>query len=192
MRKAPGRHGPHGVDFSAADHYFRSMTARLAALLCFLLVLVSCDGGLAPPPAAQPGFGGTVYFVRSSWPPADSIFGLWVFTSQEYLADSTAIFTGLFSNPPTIYLYPGLTGSLSLVAIDSIAYSLNPVPGTYAYTGVIQQTEPVLGAGALRIVGLLSKPGPGFVPDTIRVFGGEYTSGIDMIVDFYNVPPQPF
>jgi hypothetical protein len=154
--------------------------------------LTSCDKGLEPPPAVKPGFGGTVRFVRSSWPPAGSIYGLWVFTSQLYPSDSTAILTGLFSDPPTIYLYPGLTGSLSLVPVDSVTYAIYPAPATYVYTGLIQQTTPVLTVGGLRIVGLYCKPLPGFVPETLVVNAGEYTSGIDMTVDFHNIPPQPF
>ena len=168
------------------------MTTRLTAVLLAVLIFGSCDGGLEPPGAPDAGFGGTIRFVRASWPPADSIYGLWVFTSQNALTDSSAIFSGLFSNPPTIYLYPGLTGSLDLLPADSLAYVIKPIPGTYVYTGVIQQTEPAISARALRIVGLFTKPGPGFVPDTIRIAAGEFMSGIDIAVDFDNVPPQPF
>lgn len=168
------------------------MTARLTAAVFIVLTLARCDGGLAPPEAQKPGFGGTIRFVRSSWPPADKIFGLWVFTSQSVPSDSTAIITGLFSNPPTIYLYPGLTGSLSEVPVDSVTYAIYPAEGTYVYTGVIQQTTASISAGGLRVVGLYVKPIPGFVPETLRVAGVEFITGIDIGVDFANPPPQPF
>lgn len=168
------------------------MTARLSSALIIVIIFARCDGGLAPPIAEKPGFGGTVRFVQSSWPPADSIFGLWVFTSQSVPADSSAIFAGLFASPPTIYLYPGLTGSLTEVPVDSISYAIYPAPATYVYTGVIQQMTPNISAGALRVVGLYKKPLPGFVPDTLRVVASEFISGIDIDVDFTNPPPQPF
>lgn len=168
------------------------MVTRITAVVLVALVFGSCDGGLEPPSPLEAGFGGTIRFVRSSWPPADSIYGLWVFTSQEALVDSSAILTGLFSNPPTIYLYPGLGGSLGLLPTDSLPYVIRPVPGTYVYTGVIQQTEPAISASALRVVGLYTKPGPGFVPDTLRIAGGEFIDGIDIAVDFHDIPPQPF
>ena len=164
----------------------------MTAVLLMVLGIASCDGGLGPAPEQKAGFEGTIRFVRTSWPPADSIFGLWVFTSQEYLSDSTAIFTGLFTTPPTIYLYPGLTGSLSLAPMDSVTYVLYPVAGTYAYTGVIQQTSPAISAGNLRIVGLYRKPVPGFIAETLSVRPAEFIGGVDIAVDFNNPPPQPY
>ncbi len=125
--KSP-RPGPPSFDFSPAVRYFRTMKMGWTAALLVVLVCASCDGGLEPPPAVKPGFGGTIRFVRSSWPAADSIYGLWTFTSQQALADSAAIFTGLFSDPPTIYLYPGLTSSLGLLPADSIKYEIYPAP----------------------------------------------------------------
>jgi len=168
------------------------MKARLTAALIIVMTLTRCDGGLAPPVADKPGFGGTIRFVRSSWPPADSIFGLWMFTSQNVPSDSSAIFAGLFSDPPTIYLYPGLTASLSEVPVDSVSYAIYPAAATYVYTGIIQQMTPAISAGGLRVVGLYQKPGPGFVPETLRVVASEFITGIDINVDFQNPPPQPF
>jgi len=180
------------VDFPPALRYFRTMTARLVAAITIALALSGCDGGLAPPVADKGGFGGTIRFVRSSWPPADSIFGLWLFTAQSVPSDSTAIFAGLFSDPPTIYLYPGLTASLSEVPVDSLSYAIYPAPATYVYTGVIQQTTSSITTGGLRVVGLYTKPLPGFVPETLRVEGSMFITGVDIDVDFANPPPQPF
>ena len=191
MAKGPRRLRP-SVDFPPPVRYFRTMNSRLKAALIIVITLAGCDGGLAPPVAEKPGFGGTIRFVRSTWPPADSIFGLWMFTSQTVPSDSSAIFAGLFADPPTIYLYPGLTGSLSEVPLDSVSYAIYPAAGTYVYTGIIQLTTSTISAGGLRVVGLYLKPGPGFVPETLRVESSEFLTGIDISVDFHNPPPQPF
>ena len=87
-----------------------TLLPKMKILLTLVIAasLVSCDHGLEPPQRVEPGFGGTITFVKDSWPPQDSLVNLWVFASQIYPLDSSSVFTGLFANPPSIYLYPSL------------------------------------------------------------------------------------
>jgi hypothetical protein len=87
-----------------------------------------------------------------------------------------------------------LSGTLPFF-IDSLSYSFPLRSGTYKYVGVIQQTNSDLagqGIRVFRVVGLykdstnLSQPGSVVVNDSAQV------KGINIDVDFRNLPPQPF
>jgi hypothetical protein len=167
---------------------------RFLIFTLFCLLLASCDAGLAPPPPTEPGFSGTVYFAPGSWP-TDSLINLWIFASQIYPLDSAKVYSGLFTNPNTIFLYPNINQSLPLSAVDSIPYSFPLHTGTYKYVGVIQQVSLDLinrGVRVFRVVGFykdstnLSQPGSVIVNDTYQV------RGVNIDVDFRNPPPQPF
>jgi hypothetical protein len=168
------------------------MKYLVLTILC--LLLAACDGGLAPPPPLELGFSGTVYFAPGSWPPSDSLFSLKIFASQIYPLDSAKVYSGLFASPSTIFLYPGLSGSLPFF-VDSLSYSFPLHSGTYRYVGVIQQNNSDLagkGIRVFRVVGFykdstnLSQPGSVVVNDSVQV------KGINIDVDFRNPPPQPF
>ncbi len=168
---------------------------RFLVLIILCLLLIACDGGLAPPPPVELGFSGTVYFTPGSWPPSDSLIGLLIFASQVYPLDSAKVYSGLFGSQPTIFAYPSLSGSLSLSEVNSIPYSFPLSSGTYKYIGVIQQTNSDLaghGIRVFRVVGFykdtinVSQPGTVVVNDSIQV------KGINIDVDFRNPPPQPF
>ena len=167
---------------------------RSIVLIILCLLLTACDGGLAPPPPVELGFSGTVYFTPGSWP-TDSLINLWIFASQIYPLDSAKVYSGLFTNPSTIFLYPGMNQSLPLSAVDSIPYSFPLHSGTYKYVGVIQQVSLDLinrGVRVFRVVGFykdstnLSQPGNVIANNNYQV------KGIDIHVDFRNPPPQPF
>ena len=167
---------------------------RSIVLIILCLLLTACDGGLAPPPPVELGFSGTVYFTPGSWP-TDSLINLWIFASQIYPLDSAKVYSGLFTNPNTIFLYPSMNQSLPLSAVDSILYSFPLHFGTYKYVGVIQQVSLDLinrGVRVFRVVGFykdstnLSQPGSVIANDNYQV------KGIDIQVDFRNPPPQPF
>ncbi len=171
----------------------RFMKYIILIILC--LILVACDGGLAPPPPIELGLSGTVHFTPGSWPSSDSLVGLLIFASQVYPLDSAKVYSGLFSNPSTIFAYPSLSGSLPLSHVDSISYSFPLPSGTYKYIGVIQQTNSdisIHGIRVFRVVGFYkdsidsSQPGIVIVNDTYQV------RRVNINVDFRNPPPQPF
>jgi hypothetical protein len=161
-------------------------------ILCFLLV--SCDGGLAPPPPVELGFSGTVYFTSGSWPRADSLVSLLIFASKIYPLDSATVYTGLFSYPPAIFVYPSMTSSLPF-NVDSIPYSFPLSSGTYKYIGVIQQTSGDLinlGIRVFRVVGFYKDPTNLSQPGSVIVNDNSQVKEINLQVDFRNPPPQPF
>ena len=168
---------------------------RFIVLFIVCLSFVSCDGGLAPPPPIELGFSGTVYFTPGAWPPADSLVRILIFASKIYPLDSATVFTGLFSEPPTIYVYPSMSSSLLPLNADSIPYSFPLHSDTYKYIGVVQQISSDLstrGIRVFRVVGFyrdstnLSLPGSVIVNNTSQV------KGINIQIDFNHPPPQPF
>ena len=168
---------------------------KLLVLIILCLLLASCDAGLAPPPPIELGFSGTVYFTPGSWPSRDSLVGLMIFASEIYPLDSAMAFAGLFSDPPTIFVYPSMSESLLPFSADSISYSFPLRSGTYKYIGVVQQISSDLktrGMRVFRVVGFykdaadLSQPGSVVVNDSSQV------KEINIQVDFRNPPPQPF
>jgi hypothetical protein len=167
------------------------MKFLLPLILC--LLVIGCDGGLAPPPPVELGFSGTVHFAPGYWPPSDSIYSLWIFASQVYPLDSIKVLTGLFGNPMTIFLYPSINQSLSRDQVDSLAYSFPLKAGTYKYVGVIQQVSPSLtNIRAFRVVGFYKDSIDASQPGIVEVNDSYQTRGVDMDVDFQNPPPQPF
>jgi hypothetical protein len=157
----------------------------------FAVLLLSCDHGLAPPPPVEPGFGGTLYFEKGTWPDVDSLVNLWVFASQVYPLDSTKVFEGLFSNPPTIYLYPAFATNLPFFE-DSVLYSFKLPPGTYKYVGVIQRVANDVNVHSLRVVGLYGTSDTPPLPIPVVVSDADFITGIDIRVNFRLPPPQPF
>ena len=163
----------------------------LCAILC-----MSCNGGLSPTPPPTPGISGMVYFAEGTWPGTptspDSLSNLWIFASQVYPLDSTLVLNGLFSSPPTIFLYPSIAANLPFYQ-DSIQYFF-PLPvGTYKYIGVIQHTSPDYSSiRTLRVVGVARNEANPSLPLTVQVLDGAVTSGVRIDVDFHNPPPQPF
>jgi hypothetical protein len=161
------------------------------SLLIIAMFLVSCDHGLAPPPSVEPGFGGTLYFEKGTWPSPDSLNSLWLFASQVYPLDSVKVVQGLISNPPTIYLYPASDKSLPF-NVDSVSYSFSPPVATYKYVGVIQRFANDINVHSLRVVGVYATNDTPPLPIPVIVNEGVFTPGISFRVNFYKPPPQPF
>jgi len=168
---------------------------RFLVLIILCLLLASCDEGLAPPPPVELGFSGTVYFTPGSWPQADSLVGLMIFASKIYPLDSATVYNGLFSTPPTIYVYPSLSGTLLPVSSDTLPYSFPLSAGTYKYIGVIQQISTDLftyGIRVFRVVGFYKDSTNLTQPGSVTVKDNSQVKGINLQVDFRNPPPQPF
>jgi len=156
-----------------------------------VLLSISCDHGLEPPLSVEPGFGGIIYFEKGTWPAADSIVNLWVFASQVYPLDSAKVFGGLFSNPPTIYLYPALDKNLPLF-VDSVSYKFNLPPGRYEYVGVLQRFANDLNVRSLKVVGMFGTNDSPPFPIPIVVSTSSFVTRVDIKVNFHKPPPAPF
>ena len=166
------------------------MNVKLWLIILFVALLVSCEGGLEPVPPIEPGFGGTITFANN-WPPLDSLVNLWVFASQIYPLDSTIVFSGLFGQPPRIFVYPTDKDHIAL-NVNSVSYDFPLPPETYRYVGIVQRFRNDLSVRSFRVVGFYFNP---LIPDqplNVVVRDGQKSVGINMFVDFQNLPPQPF
>lgn len=153
--------------------------------ILFVLILIcfaSCDHGLAPVSVSVPqsGIRGFVYF--SHWPPADSVVDLRL---------------AALGNPPSSNLINEVlqgkakfTISLTPYGADSIAYTLILSPGKYVYVGVAQQFGPNIEQD-WRVVGVYHAVGESVNPDSVTVPADSVVNGINVYVDFNNIPPQP-
>ncbi len=183
------------VAFQNVNCYFlRTPMMKLVPALC-LFVMFGCNGGLSPTPSPKPGIGGTVYFARGTWPGTpnapDSLSNLWIFASQVYPLDSSLVFSGLFSDPPTIYLYPSIVQNLPLY-VDSVSYFF-PLPlGVYKYVGVIQHLSASYSVRSMRVVGFARNPADTSEPLEAHISQDAPANAVDIFVDFHNPPPQPF
>ncbi len=153
------------------------------------ILLSSCDGGLALPPDVEPGIAG-VLTVQGPWPPPDSVKTLWVFASQIFPIDSSKVATGILTNK--ILLYPSIAESLPYnITVRPFNFALPPA--TYYYIGVLQRFgDNLLDPKSYRVVGVFSDTsGVGF-PRIVEVRDFEVVTGVNIVIDFYNLPPQPF
>ncbi|MEN3027267.1 MAG: hypothetical protein ABDH31_06125 [Chlorobiota bacterium] len=155
------------------------------ALLCCSLPLVlmeGCTGGLDPealPKEAK--IQGVVYF-RGTWPPQDSLYDLRVVAFQQY--------------PPRNVVDEVLSGRAVFserlrFRVDSEPYQLvvSQTPMVFRYIVVAQQ----YGSDIFqhwRVVGVYARDVTR--PDSLRVEPGEIYAGVDIVVDFDRLPPQPF
>jgi hypothetical protein len=159
--------------------------------LTVVLFVLSCDGGLQLPPLVDPGFGGTITFERNTWPPSDSLVNLWLVASKIYPLDSVSVFAGIFSDPPQVFAYPGLDKNLPFF-VDSVQYSFALPPGAYRYVAVLQRFRDELNIRSFRVVGVYSSQAKPAEPLTVTVRDFEHVAGINLHVNFHQLPPQPF
>ncbi|HLA68601.1 MAG TPA: hypothetical protein VJN65_02780 [Bacteroidota bacterium] len=152
-------------------------------------ILLSCDGGLTLPPEVEPGLSGSLT-VQGPWPPQDSVKTLWIFASQIFPLDSSKIASGILANK--ILLYPSIAESLPY-NFTSLSFNFALPPATYYYVGVLQRFgDNLLDPNSYRVVGVNSDPGSPGIPRTVTVQEFEVVTGMNVTIDFYNLPPQPF
>lgn len=164
-------------------------------LLIIWIFLAGCDGGLSPTPSAEPGLSGTVYFAKNTWPgtPAspDSLVNLWIFASMDYPLDSNSVLTGILYSPPRIFVYPSLDQNLPSY-VDSVQYFFPLKTAFYKYIGIIQHTQPDFNIRSFRVVGFAKSVSDSTQPLQVEIREGQIVSGVNISVNFYKLPPQPF
>jgi hypothetical protein len=145
-------------------------------LFIALLLVVSCDYGLEPPPP-RPPFGAIRGFIeyRGAWPPADSLRDF-RFVAMRIIPDEVSDFINLNNIEFTPERLP--------INVAADTFLLAEVPnGFYLYNGIAQMYGPNVFAD-WRPVGLYTENG-----GTIDVRGD--TVEINILVDFNNLPPFP-
>lgn len=159
-----------------------------AAIFCLLflpmLLVAACDHGLSPESAdVDPGFGGTLT-VTGEWPPADSVRDFRVVAFRNY--------------PPKDILSEVINGSAVFsdelpYGEDSIEYVIQDesLEGSFAYVVVAQNfgEDPFQD---WRAVGVFTLAGDVTAPSAVDLGSGSFITPVDITVNFYDLPPQPF
>ena len=160
-----------------------SVVSRNFFIVVVLLLLVSCaDHGLSPI-AEPPGFGGTIT-VKPPWAPPDSLFDLRVVAFRNNppgnILEEVANNRALISSRPLQFN----------VTTQEYKISAADVSGTFKYIAVAQQyTDSIT---SWKAVGIYSTTGDWNNPSAITLDGARFVPDVDITVDFYNLPPQPF
>jgi hypothetical protein len=176
-----------------ARFFERNLKSRILIGCVFLsgLIASGCTHGLEPPPVptAQPGFGGTVYFI-SSWPhpPVDSVYDIRVVAFYSYPPQN--ILTAVLDSQVLVYppIGPGTTPKLF---VDSMSYLLDVTsPKTFKYVAVAMEYGPNYETD-WKVVGAYGYSHGIGAPDSVVIPPNTFVNGIDVNVDFKNPPPNP-
>jgi len=160
------------------------MIPRYLAIL-FVSIIVSCNGGLAPPPISDKSYiGGIITYVngKNEWPPADSVIDIRVAAFKVYPPkDIITEITGgnaYFSVPLDMF-----------VNSDTFNLEIPNPPEEIKYIVVAQQYGTIF---EWRAIGVWTLTGDASKPSSILIEPGKSYLDLDINVDFKNLPPQPF
>jgi hypothetical protein len=166
------------------------MKKNLVTILFLLMILTSaCDHGLAPPedntPKKPTGISGTLYF--KNWPLPDSLFNIKLVAFRDYPPGDlmNEVISGNARTLPT-----DLTASLPF-NIDSLEYELILQPGVFSYITVAHQWGENIFED-WQAVGQYDLTPQDSLPTAVPIIADSIISGIDIYVDFDNLPYQPF
>lgn len=167
------------------------MIERYCPILVLAVCLASCDKGIAPTGTGEvkPGFGGTITYV-SSPPPRDSLVQLRVIAVPYYPIDSVVAVLIQKISDGTI----PFSDTLQVANIDSgktQQYSFFLSPAEYKYVAVVQQYGDLIFED-WRVVGIYGFTPSSPYPASVTVTAGKFQTGVDFVVDFKHLPPQPF
>jgi len=172
------------------DRFFNLCTNPLVvSFLLFLILQTGCDQGLAPPTTNElptnGSFSGVVTFT--GWSAVDSLYDLRLVAFSVFPPGD--VITEVLQGRAVVY--PPIGGeSFAMRGADSVSYMLELAPGVYPYIAVAHQFGPNLFAD-WRPVGQYDLDTNLAVPSQVEVIGGMNTPGINIHVDFENLPPDP-
>ena len=168
---------------------------RKCQCLAFASVLIlffsGCNTGLTP--LNEPsGFRGIIRF--KNWPPPDSIREIRLVAFETYPTDSAGILPTLLEGRAAVF--PELERKLPLF-VDSLQYEFTTENGlnlqlkNYEYIILAVQYGPNV-LSDWRPAGVYTSTPSTFDPTPVRVLLHRITPGIDIHVDFHNLPPRPW
>ncbi len=158
----------------------------IIALSVFTAFNVGCDHGLTPPaevPAGISGISGTILYTN--WPDLQTIKNLKIVVFKKFPPGD--ILGEVLSGEATAYP-PDLNKSLPK-GVDSTTYVIELKSGVYEYVVVAQQFG---GLYDWRAVGQYDTTAQDSLPTAIEVPANIFLEKIDIVVDFNNLPIQPF
>lgn len=158
---------------------------RIYIFLILLIFSVACDKGLQPPPpVAKSYLTGLITYLngKDKWPPADSVIDIRVVAFKNYppkdILEEITKGEAFFTNSLPFF-------------VDTSSFSLEipEPPVTLNYIVVAQQYASLFD---WRVIGVWTLTEDNTKPSSINVEPGKTYSGINIKVDFDNLPPQPF
>jgi hypothetical protein len=155
-------------------------------LFLMLFVFAACDHGLGPTTEIT-GMAGSISYLN--WPTPDSLLDLRLVVFKNYPPENILL-TVLTD---TAFVYPGLevpAPGLPL-CVDMTAFEMKIDPGTYDYVVVAQRFGPEVTAD-WQAVGQYDTTLSDSLPTSITITRGELLKEINIVVDFHQLPPQPF
>jgi len=172
------------------------MRKILIALIITVLILFigGCDKGIEPePPSTTPpgvtGFSGTVTFA-GNWPDSVKLTLLVVFKQQlvnpaDFGLPNLSFVVGPIPLNSTVFNYSS--------DVNSYSSFFTLAPGQYNYVVVAQSKKESISLDRKDwfIVGVYSIGNNQSQPATMTIEDGRMTTGVDIKVDFSNLPPQP-
>ena len=146
------------------------------------------------------GFKGVIHFTN--WPAADSVLELRLVIFKNYPSDSTnlivTVLNALINGEGDIVIYPviGTTGWQGRYSTDSLAYTIT-TSGTTLQVGQYNYVALAWRYGTnymtdWKLAGVYSLTNDVNAPSPLRVLLHKTTGGIDINVDFHNLPPRPW
>lgn len=163
-------------------------------VICFSVYFINgCDKGIEPEPeetiTGQTGFSGKVTFV-GAWPDSVKQTMLVVFKNQlvngqDFGLPNLSFVVGPIPSDSSEYKYSSDINSFS--SLFTIA------AGQFSYVVVAQSKKESISLDRKDwvIVGVYNIGGDQSKPKTLTIQNGRMTTGVDIVVDFNNPPPQP-
>ena len=167
------------------------MVKRYFLILLFAIISAGCDKGISPSGTGEmkPGFGGMITYA-STPPPPDSLIQLRIIAVPYYPIDTVvAIFVQKISDGTIPF-----SDALPLTDIDSgkrQQYDFFLPPREYKYVAVVQQYGDLIFED-WRVVSIYGFTESTPFPAPVTVSADKFQIGVDFLVDFKHLPPQPF
>lgn len=166
------------------------MSRQCVYIALVACVMGGCDGGLGPTTSqsrsASGVMRGIVTFDR--WDSAGQVIDLRLVAFRVF--PPSDIVGEVLGGRAVVYPPLG-AGGFAPVGADSVPYVISLPVGTYQYVAIAQQFGPNNTAD-WRAVGQYDLDSNLAIPSSVTIVQGDTARGIDILVDFTNLPPPPF
>jgi hypothetical protein len=173
----------------------KKILAAIVTLALFSLI-AGCDKGIEPEPikTGVTGFSGKVTFI-GNWPAGITRTHIFVFKNPILSSQDFSFLNLSFVIDPIPYQSTEfIINSPDQNYIEhNFGLNFKLTPGEHSYVMVAQSKTPVISFDRKDwvIVGVYCINGDQSKPKTLTILDREITTGVDIIVDFNNPPPQP-
>lgn len=163
----------------------------LFAIICSVILIVSCDKGIEPSEPNLPGgFSGTVTFI-GTWPSDIKRTHIVVFknpliTADDFSIENFAFIVDTISYNSTEFIYNSFDDNY----LEDI---ITLYPGNYKYVVVAQSKTPEISfqRNDWTVVGVYCNNNDQTSPASLIIQSNRITPDVNIVVDFNNPPPQP-